>query len=162
MDNPQQETLGSKATLRETVNAMNGVIHYLREDRRTASLDVDKYARAIQAQNQQNNDSILQFFKMFESLSKEVRDLAVRVEENTKVTLNYETQRDTLTACLVDMRLEQKETKEIVTTLKIAQAVAEEKLTNGKDFSVVGQGWIKWVLGGLITGIIALVVRVVT
>ena len=60
------------------------------------------------------------------------------------------------------MRLEQKETKEIVTTLKIAQAVAEEKLTNGKDFSVVGQGWIKWVLGGLITGIIALVVRVVT
>lgn len=148
------------------------VITYLKEDRRTASLDVDKYASAITDQNKQMNAAQVMFMeqmksqqamfmKMFESLSVDVKGLAVKVEENTRVTLNFEAQRDTLTKCLIDIREEMKDTQKRTTALELKQAVATERQEAVKESGKEGRDWLKWVLGGfvgmVVTGAAALV-----
>jgi len=167
MDNTAINLNGDKV-LAEVTEALKNTCNYLEMDRKTASLDVDKYASAISKQNEQMNTQMELFMKMFESLSSDVKGLAEEVKENTKVTLNFEAQRDTLTSCLVEMRAEQKEQGKALQELKLEQAEAkvrqeaEKELTKerqdatrerqdaAKEFSVVGQGWLKWVIGGIL------------
>jgi len=138
------------------------ILDYLKEDRRVASLDVDKYAGAITEQNKQMNTSMGLFMKMFEGLSKDVKELAVKVEENTRVTTEFGAQRDTLTACLVEIRSEMKDTQKSVVALELAQARGEERQRAGKEYSVEGLGWLKWVLGGAIVAAITVAARLIT
>lgn len=149
MDNAAVE-LNSEKVLVEVTEALKSTCHYLEMDRKTASLDVDRYAGAITAQNKQMNEQMKLFMKMFESLSSDVKGLAEEVKENTKVTLNFEAQRDTLTSCLVEMRAEQKEQGKALQDLKLEQAETKVRQDAAKEFSVQGQGWLKWVIGGIL------------
>ena len=157
----------------EIAKSMNNVCDYLKEDRRVASLDVDKYASAISDQNRQINSFIQIFTELFKEQtsdirqqSKEVKELALKVEENTRVTLDFEKQRDNLTDCLIGIKKDIKDidskiviTEKDVITLKILQEankeLSETEKTSIQSLSDAGMGWIKWAVGGIFAIIIA-------
>ena len=137
------------------MQSSEAVLEYLKEDRRIASLDVDKYASAITEQNKQVNASMAIFMEMFKGLSADVKDLASKVEENTRVTTHFEAQRDTLTACLVEIRKDLKESEKRLTKIELDQAVTANQQRANRDYSAESQGWLKWVIGGVLTAILA-------